>query len=222
MYLFDSEQIDKLHYEKYYLDLGYKYICGIDEVGRGSLFGEVTACAVIMPLDDDIIENVNDSKKLTAKKREELYTIITQKALSYSLYSVPANIIDKINIYNAAKLAMLKAVEGLKVKPDMLLIDAMKIDTEIKQESIIKGDLKSYSIACASIVAKVSRDKAMNTLSEKNKEYDKYKISKNKGYGTKEHIEAIKKYGASDLHRLSFEPIKSMKEEMKKENSFFI
>ena len=135
---------------------------------------------------------------------------------------MPANIIDKINIYNATKLAMLKAVEGLKVKPDMLLIDAMKIDTEIKQESIIKGDLKSYSIACASIVAKVSRDKAMNTLSEKNKEYDKYKISKNKGYGTKEHIEAIKKYGASDLHRLSFEPIKSIKKEMKKENSFFI
>ena len=210
MYLFD-DKIDKLHYEKYYLDLGYKYICGIDEVGRGSLFGEVTACAVIMPLDDGIIKEANDSKKLTAKKREELYTIITQKALSYSLYSVPANIIDKINIYNATKLAMLKAVESLKVKPDILLIDAMKIDTEIKQESIIKGDLKSYSIACASIVAKVSRDKAMNKLSEKNKEYDKYKISKNKGYVTKEHIDAIKKYGESDLHRLSFEPIKSIK-----------
>ena len=199
MYFFDNEEneeIDKLHYEKYYLDLGYKYICGIDEVGRGSLFGEVTACAIIMPLDDDIIKEANDSKKLTAKKREELYKIIIQKALSYSVYSVAANTIDKINIYNATKLAMLKAVE----------------------ESIIKGDLKSYSIACASIVAKVSRDKAMDRLSEKNKEYDKYKISKNKGYGTKEHIEAIKKYGASDLHRLSFEPIKSIKEE----NSFFI
>lgn len=221
MYFFDNEdneEIDKLHYEKYYLDLGYKYICGIDEVGRGSLFGEVTACAVIMPLDDDIIKEANDSKKLTAKKREELYKIIIQKALSYSVYSVAANTIDKINIYNATKLAMLKAVEGLSIKPDILLIDAMKIDTEIKQESIIKGDLKSYSIACASIVAKVSRDKAMDRLSEKNKEYDKYKISKNKGYGTKEHIEAIKKYGASDLHRLSFEPIKSIKEE----NSFFI
>lgn len=205
--------IDKLEYEKEYLKSGYKYICGIDEVGRGCLFGPVTAAAVIMPLSlsfnnnkNDIIEGIEDSKKLSPKIREELSKKIIEKSIDYSIYSVSEKIIDEINILNATKLAMIKAVENLKIKPDILFIDALELDIDIKQISIIKGDSKSYSIGCASILAKVSRDEMMNNLSE---EYQKYKISKNKGYGTKEHLEAIKKYGPSDKHRFTFEPIKS-------------
>lgn len=208
---------DKLAYEREYLELGYKYICGIDEVGRGCLFGPVTAAAVIMPLslkdNKDIIEGIEDSKKLTPKKREEFSKKIIEKAISYSIYSVSEKIIDKINILNATKLAMINAVENLKIKPDILFIDALELDIDIKQISIIKGDSKSYSIGCASILAKVNRDNMMDNLPE---EYQKYKISKNKGYGTKEHLEAIEKYAPSDMHRFSFEPIKSYNHKYKK------
>ena len=213
--MFLDNKADKFVYEREYLSLGYKYICGIDEVGRGCLFGPVTVAAVIMPLelydeieliDENIVEGVDDSKKISAKKREELYDKIIDKALCYSIYSVDSNTIDEINIYNAVKLAMVNAVNGLNIKPDILLIDAVKLDTDIKQCSITKGDSKSYSIGCASIIAKVYRDRMMNELSDF---YQKYKISKNKGYGTKEHIKAIEMYGASDMHRYSFEPIKS-------------
>lgn len=205
--------IDKLKYEKEYLKSGYKYICGIDEVGRGCLFGHVTAAAVIMPLslsfnnnEKNIIEGIEDSKKLSPKIRKELSKKIIEKSIDYSIYSVSEKIIDEINILNATKLAMIKAVENLKINPDILFIDALQLDIDIKQISIIKGDSKSYSIGCASILAKVSRDEMMNNLPE---EYQKYKISKNKGYGTKEHLEAIEKYGPSDKHRFTFEPIKS-------------
>lgn len=206
--------IDKLKYEKEYLKSGYKYICGIDEVGRGCLFGPVTAAAVIMPLslsfnnneNENIIEGIEDSKKLSPKIRKELSKKIIEKSIDYSIYSISEKIIDEINILNATKLAMIKAVENLKIKPDILFIDALELDIDIKQISIIKGDSKSYSIGCASILAKVSRDEMMNNLPE---EYQKYKISKNKGYGTKEHLEAIEKYGPSDKHRFTFEPIKS-------------
>lgn len=206
--------IDKLKYEKEYLKSGYKYICGIDEVGRGCLFGPVTAAALIMPLslsfnnneNENIIEGIEDSKKLSPKIRKELSKKIIEKSIAYSIYSVSEKIIDEINILNATKLAMIKAVENLKIKPDILFIDALQLDIDIKQISIIKGDSKSYSIGCASILAKVSRDEMMNNLPE---EYQKYKISKNKGYGTKEHLEAIEKYGPSDKHRFTFEPIKS-------------
>ena len=211
---------DKLAYEREYLELGYKYICGIDEVGRGCLFGPVTAAAVIMPLslenNKDIINGIEDSKKLTAKKREELSKKIIEKSISYSIYSISEKTIDEINILNATKLAMINAVKNLKIKPDILFIDALKIDIDIKQISIIKGDLKSYSIGCASILAKDCRDEIMNNLPE---EYQKYKISKNKGYGTKEHLEAIKKYGPSNMHRFSFEPIKSYNHKDKKNDN---
>ena len=211
---------DKLAYEREYLKLGYKYICAIDEVGRGCLFGPVTAAAVIMPLslenNKDIINGIEDSKKLTAKKREELSKKIIEKSISYSIYSISEKTIDEINILNATKLAMINAVKNLKINPDILFIDALKIDIDIKQISIIKGDLKSYSIGCASILAKVCRDEIMNNLPE---EYQKYKISKNKGYGTKEHLEAIKKYGPSNMHRFSFEPIKSYNHKDKKNDN---
>lgn len=204
---------DKLKYEREYLKSGYKYICGIDEVGRGCLFGPVTAAAVIMPLYlkndeniENIIEGIEDSKKLKPQKRDELSKKIIETSIAYSIYSVSEKIIDKINILNATKLAMIKSIENLKIKPDILFIDALELDIDIKQISIIKGDLKSYSIGCASILAKVSRDKMMNNMPEK---YQKYKIYKNKGYGTKEHIEAIEKYGPSDKHRFTFEPVKS-------------
>ncbi|OEJ14355.1 ribonuclease HII [Brachyspira hampsonii] len=213
--MFFDNKADKFVYEREYLSLGHKYICGIDEVGRGCLFGPVTAAAVIMPLElyndtelkiENIVEEVDDSKKISAKKREELYDKIIDKALSFSIYSVDSKTIDEINIYNAVKLAMINAVEKLTIKPDILLIDALKLDTNIKQCSIIKGDSKSYSIGCASILAKVYRDRMMNELSDF---YQKYKVSKNKGYGTKEHIKAIEMYGPSDMHRYSFEPVKS-------------
>lgn len=211
---------NKLAYEREYLELGYRYICGIDEVGRGCLFGPVTAAAVIMPLslenNKDIINGIEDSKKLTAKKREELSKKIIEKSISYSIYSISEKTIDEINILNATKSAMINAVKNLKIKPDILFIDALKIDIDIKQISIIKGDLKSYSIGCASILAKVCRDEIMNNLPE---EYQKYKISKNKGYGTKEHLEAIKKYGPSNMHRFSFEPIKSYNHKDKKNDN---
>ncbi len=211
---------DKLAYEREYLKLGYKYICGIDEVGRGCLFGPVTAAAVIMPLslenNKDIINGIEDSKKLTAKKREEFSKKIIEKSISYSIYSISEKTIDEINILNATKSAMINAVKNLKIKPDILFIDALKIDIDIKQISIIKGDLKSYSIGCASILAKVCRDEIMSNLPE---EYQKYKISKNKGYGTKEHLEAIKKYGPSNMHRFSFEPIKSYNHKDKKNDN---
>ena len=215
MDMFLDNKLDKFIYEKEYLSLGYKYICGIDEVGRGCLFGPVTAAAVIMPLEldndinivkENIVEDVDDSKKISAKKREYIYNIIISKALSYSVYSVDSKTIDEINIYNATKLAMIKAIENLNIKPDILLIDAVKLDTDIKQCSITKGDAKSYSIGCASIIAKVCRDKMMDELPDF---YQKYKVSKNKGYGTKEHIKAIEMYGPSDMHRYSFDPIKS-------------
>ena len=211
---------DKLAYEREYLKLGYKYICGIDEVGRGCLFGPVTAAAVIMPLslenNKDIINGIEDSKKLTAKKREELSKKIIEKSISFSIYSISEKTIDEINILKATKSAMIYAVNNLKIKPDILFIHALKIDIDIKQISIIKGDLKSYSIGCASILAKVCRDEIMNNLPE---EYQKYKISKNKGYGTKEHLEAIKKYGPSNMHRFSFEPIKSYNHKDKKNDN---
>ena len=179
-----------------------KLIAGIDEAGRGPLAGPVVCACVIMPLDEDkLIDGINDSKKLTEKKREELYDKIIERAIAYSIVEVDEKTIDRINILNATKHGMKRALDGLKVKPDIVLIDAVKLDTDLPQDNIIKGDAKSYNIASASILAKVYRDRLMKELSVK---YPQYNFAKHKGYGTKEHIENLKKYGKCELHRETF------------------
>lgn len=188
-----------MEYERKYEHLGY--LCGIDEVGRGPLAGPVVACAVILPKDHEILY-LNDSKKLSAKKREELYEIIQKEAVSIGVGMASPARIDEINILQATYEAMRQAVSKLSVCPQLLLNDAVTIpQIEIPQVPIIKGDAKSASIAAASIVAKVTRDRLMV-------EYDKampgYGFASNKGYGSSEHIEALKKYGPSPIHRASF------------------
>lgn len=182
-------------------ELGYNLIAGLDEAGRGPLAGPVVAAAVILP-KDEMIFGINDSKKISEKKRDELFNKIQETALAIGVGIVDNKTIDEINIFNATKLAMKQAVNSLKMKPDFLLIDALQIaDINIKQQSIIKGDSKSISIAAASIIAKVTRD---NLVKNYDKEYSGYNFSKHKGYGTKEHYEAIEKYGITPLHRKSF------------------
>ncbi len=180
---------------------GYKLVGGVDEVGRGPLAGPVVTACVILP-QGLVIEGINDSKKIPEKKREELYSIIMEKALSVSFGIVDNNVIDEINIYKATKQAMEVAINTANVTPDYLLIDAMKLpNIKIPQESIIKGDERSISIGAASIVAKVHRDNLMKLYSEIYNEYD---FGQNKGYGTKNHIDAIKKNGICPIHRKSF------------------
>lgn len=193
--------MDKLEYERQLLEKGYKYICGVDEVGRGPLAGPVVCTAVIMPLDD-IIEGVDDSKKVSAKKRETLAELIQKKAIACNICRVEAEVIDEINILEATKLCMKNAVEGLKVKPDFVITDGnMTLDISIPQASIVKGDALSYSIGSASIVAKVFRDKLMDEYAET---YPEYGFEKHKGYGTASHINAIKEHGLCPVHRRSF------------------
>ncbi len=186
-------------YEKKYQD--YTYICGIDEVGRGPLAGPVIACAVILPKDCDILY-INDSKQLSEKKREELYDLIIEKALAFGIGSVPPPRIDEINILQATYEAMHKAIQNLSIKPDLLLNDAVTIPgVDIKQVPIIKGDAKSISIAAASILAKVTRDRLMVAY---DKVFPGYDFAENKGYGSTRHIEAIKELGLTPIHRRSF------------------
>ena len=175
-------------------------IAGVDEVGRGSLAGPVVCAAVIMPLNERL-NGVNDSKKLSVKERERLSPLILKSALACSIVEIDNVTIDKINILQSTRIGMKEAVEKLTLKPNMVLIDAVKIDIDIAQENIIKGDEKSYNIACASIIAKVYRDELMKRLSEK---YPLYGFAKNKGYGTREHVESLIKYGVCPLHRKSF------------------
>ncbi len=193
-------EIKKLDQSVY--DEGYEYVCGIDEAGRGPLAGPVVVAAVIMP-KDSMIEGVNDSKKVSEKKREKLYDLITEEAIAYGVGIVDEKEIDRINILNATKAGLTEAVKSLKQKPDVILVDALtNIDTEgIQYRSIIKGDAKSYNIAAASIIAKVTRDRIMR---EWDKIYPQYGFEKHKGYGTAAHIAAIKEYGLCPLHRLSF------------------
>ena len=181
---------------------GVNLICGIDEAGRGPLAGPVVVAAAIMPRDS-MLEGVNDSKKVSEKKREKLYDLITDEAITYGVGIIDQKEIDRINILNATKEGLTMAVKELNPKPDLIIVDALsKIDTEgIPYKSIIKGDAKCYSIACASIIAKVTRDRIMRQWDEV---YPQYGFIKHKGYGTAAHISAIKEYGLCPLHRLSF------------------
>ncbi len=188
-------------YEHLLKEQGYKVICGVDEAGRGPLAGPVFAAAVILPEGMEDI-GINDSKKLSEKKRDALFEIIKEKALAYSIASADEKEIDELNILNATFLAMKRAVEGLNIKPDMALIDGnRKANTGVEEMTLVKGDSKSISIAAASILAKVSRDRYLKELDEK---YPEYQFSKHKGYPTKLHYELIKEHGISPVHRLSF------------------
>lgn len=188
-------------YEMEAYQKGFRYVAGIDEAGRGPLAGPVAAACVMLP-ECCIIEGVNDSKKLSAAQRERLYDIIVDKAISIGIGIVDEKCIDEINILNATKLAMKKAVDQIKPRPDMLLIDAVRLnDVEIRQMPIIKGDALSISIAAASIIAKVTRDRL---IEQADAIYPQYGFKKHKGYGTEEHINAIKKYGICPIHRVSF------------------
>ena len=192
-----------LDYELAEMKNGNTLIAGVDEVGRGPLAGPVVCACVIMPLDD-LIDGVDDSKKLSEKKREVFSELIKEKAIAYSISEIDEKRIDEINILNATKECMVNAVNSLKVKPEVLLVDALKldgVDNSIKQIPIIKGDATSYNIACASIIAKVYRDNLMVQLDKK---YPGYEFAKNKGYGTKKHIEAIKEFGITPVHRKTF------------------
>ncbi|MGX6441963.1 ribonuclease HII [Neobacillus sp. K501] len=193
-------------YEKKYRSQGYHYIAGVDEVGRGPLAGPVVAAAVILP-NDFYLAGIDDSKKLSENKRLEFDEIIRKEAIAYSVARIDAEVIDQINIYEATKKAMLSAIVNLTRQPDFLLIDAMKLETPYPVESIIKGDAKSVSIAAASIVAKVARDKLMVEMAS---EFPVYGFQNNMGYGTKEHLTAIEKHGITRYHRKSFAPVKDM------------
>ena len=193
--------MDWLEFEKEALAKGYKSVCGVDEAGRGPLAGPVCAAAVILP-EGVIIDGVNDSKKLSEKKRESLFDVIREQALSYSIAYATVDEIEEINILNATMLAMRRAINGLEIKADYAMIDGNKIPPiDIDAECIVKGDAKSMSIACSSILAKVSRDRLLYKYAE---EYPMYGFDKHKGYGTKVHREAILKYGPCPYHRKSF------------------
>lgn len=196
--MIDTQKI--FDFDKSLLNENIKHIAGIDEVGRGPLAGPVVTACVVMPYDE-MLDGVFDSKKVTKKNRERLFEEIKQKAISYSISVVNQNIIDEINILNATKECMAQSFNTIKVKPDILLIDAVKLNICQNEKAIIKGDETSYAIACASILAKVYRDKLMEEYA---KTYPKYDFENNVGYGTKKHIEAIKNFGITPIHRLSF------------------
>lgn len=198
----EKERLEKIcEYENKYYSQGMEYIAGIDEVGRGPFAGPVLTAAVILPKGFKY-RGINDSKKLSEKKREELFDVITQNAVEISVKMENNNIIDEINILNATLLSMSKTINSFKIKPDVVLVDALKIpNIDIKQEKIIKGDAKSISIAAASIIAKVTRDRIMKEFAQI---YPEYGFDRNSGYGTAEHIKAIEKYGLCPIHRKTF------------------
>ena len=198
-----KEKIDNYKYELELIKKGIKLIAGVDEVGRGPLIGPVVAAAVILPVNFKL-EGLTDSKKISEKKRELFYSIIKEQAIAIGVGVLSEKRIDEINIYEATKEAMMMAINNLNPKPEHILIDAMKLDIDIPTTSIIKGDLLSLSISAASVIAKVERD---HMLYEMDKEYPMYDLKNNKGYGTKKHLEAIKEYGITKYHRLSYKPV---------------
>ena len=212
--MFKVDNVDLLSYEKKLYKKGITLICGTDEVGRGPLCGPVVAAACILPVNYTI-EGLTDSKRLTEKKREKLYDIlINDKNVHYAIGIVDERRIDEINIREASKEAMIQAINKLDIKPEHVLIDAMNLDIDIDQTAIIHGDALSLSIAAASVIAKVTRD---NMMVELDKTYPEYGFAKHKGYPTKDHIEAVKKYGVLPFYRFTFSPISDLiKEDNKK------
>lgn len=204
----DKARVDELYrYEKKLYAEGYRLIAGVDEAGRGSLVGPIVIGAVILP-QNFYLERLDDSKKLSPKVREKLYGEIVYNAISVASVAVDIHDIDSLNVYRATLKGMIKAVHTLNVKPDYVLIDAMKTEFEnIPAQSIIHGDALSASIAAASIIAKVTRDRLADDWS---KQFPKYGFDKNRGYGTKAHLDAIKNFGFTDIHRRSFKPVKDM------------
>jgi len=202
---------DLYKYENDLYKKGIKLIGGVDEVGRGPLIGSVVAACVVLP-EGFVLDGLTDSKKLSEKKRNAFYEIIMNKAISVGIGIVDEKTIDKINIYEATKIAMCEAIKNTNIKLEHILIDAMPLELDIPTTSIIKGDSKSISIAAASVVAKVTRDRMMYEL---DKLYPEYDLCHNKGYGTKKHMEAIKKYGITKYHRLSYSPVSENKERIR-------
>ena len=201
-----KQAVNLYKYEKELWNKGYENIAGCDEAGRGPLFGPVVCASVILP-HDFVLEGLNDSKKLTEKKREEYYPIIMKKALSVGVSIVSAKEIDEINIYEASRIGMIRATNSLNIKPDYIITDAMPRDgyIDIPHEKIIKGDAKSITIAAASVIAKVTRDRIMYDIDKKHPEY---LFAKHKGYPTKKHIELLNKYGIIDGYRHTYGPVK--------------
>ena len=199
-----SDQVNLYKYEEELYDSQIELVCGCDEVGRGCIAGPLVVAACIMP-PLLRIDGINDSKKLTAKKREELYKKITKEAIAYNVVFIDEATVDELNIYQATKKGMLEAIEGLKVKPEYALIDAMPLgELELPHNSIIHGDARSASIAAASIIAKVTRDHYMEKMDVK---YPNYGFKKHKGYCTKEHVRALEKYGPCEIHRKTYFPV---------------
>lgn len=203
---------DLYKYEKELYSKGLNVIGGVDEVGRGPLIGSVVAACVVLP-KDFVLEGLTDSKKLSEKKRNLFYDIIKEKATAIGIGIVSEKVIDEVNIYEATKIAMKEAIKNTNIKLDHVLIDAMPLDIDVPTTSIIKGDAKSISIAAASVIAKVTRDRMMYELDKK---YPMYDLKSNKGYGTKKHIEAIEKYGITKYHRITFKPVTYYKDKILK------
>ncbi len=205
----DIERVKNLYrYEDEYRAKGYDLIAGVDEAGRGSLVGAVVVAATVLPADL-YLERLDDSKKLSAKIRERLYEQITEAAVSWSVVAVPVEEVDNLNVYQATLAGMKRAVEGLNVQPEFVLTDAMHVDfgEKIPSLPIVHGDALSASIAAASIIAKVTRDRLADQWAV---QYPEYGFERNRGYGTKEHIAAIYKHGATPIHRRSFNPVKEL------------
>ena len=202
-----EEHHQKVQFDQSFLPFEGAMLAGADEAGRGPLAGPVVTAAVILPKDCKALMGINDSKQLTRKTRENFATIIKEHAVAYSIHFQSVDVIDQINIYEATKLSMKSCIESLSIRPDICLLDALELDLSIPQKSIIKGDAKSLAIAAASILAKCARDEFMDRLHE---QYPMYGFDKNAGYGTKQHLDALQRFGPIAEHRKSFEPIKSM------------